>query len=150
MKWWWWGYQLIDLGDLISGAYCKKCITDNSATFSEVWVPQVMRGAYSNMRHWYLNYQWCMLVYAPCITLAEVRPIGPMWGPHVINGAFFMMCTTKRSNMRGAYSNCAIDNTGYFVDDPSGGSHMDISGAFCTICAISRKIISGAYLQMRH
>jgi hypothetical protein len=91
-----------------------------------------------------------MLVYAPRITLAEVRPVGPMWGPHVINGAFFMMCATKRSNMRGAYSKCAIDNIGYFVDDPSDGSHVDISGAFYTICAISRKIISGAYLQMRH
>jgi hypothetical protein len=52
--------------------------------------------------------------------------------------------------MCGAYSKYAIDKTGYFVDDPSGGSHMDISGAFYTICAISKKIISGAYLQMRH
>jgi hypothetical protein len=47
MKWWWWGCQLIDLGDLISGAYCKKYATDKFATFLEVWVPQVMRGACS-------------------------------------------------------------------------------------------------------
>jgi hypothetical protein len=103
-----------------------------------------------NMRHWYLNYQWRILVYAPRISLAEVRPVGPRWGPHVINGAFFIICATKRSNMLGAYNKCAIDKTWYFVDDPSGGSHMDISGAFWPICVISRKIISGAYLQMHH
>jgi hypothetical protein len=43
--------KLIDLGDLISGVYYKKCATDKSATFSEVWVPLVMRGVYSNMHH---------------------------------------------------------------------------------------------------
>jgi hypothetical protein len=32
--------------------------------------------------------------------------------------------------MRGAYNKCAIDKIGYFVDDPSGGFHVDISGAF--------------------
>jgi hypothetical protein len=36
---WWWGFQLVDLGELISGAYCKKCVTDKSATFSEGWDP---------------------------------------------------------------------------------------------------------------
>jgi hypothetical protein len=54
MKWWWWGCQLIDLGDLISGAYCKKCVTDKSATFSEVWVAidiLIISGAYCYMRH---------------------------------------------------------------------------------------------------
>jgi hypothetical protein len=52
--------------------------------------------------------------------------------------------------MRGAYSKCAIDKTKYFVGDPFGGSHADISGALLKICAITMKIISGAYLQMRH
>jgi hypothetical protein len=52
--------------------------------------------------------------------------------------------------MRGAYNKYAMDKTEYFVDDPSGGSHMDFSGAFWPICAISREIISGVYLQMRH
>jgi hypothetical protein len=77
------------------------------------------------------------LQYAPLIfelsvriTLAEVKPVGPRWGPHVINGSFFMICATKKSNMRGAYNKCAIDKTGYFVDNPSSGSHVYISGAF--------------------
>jgi hypothetical protein len=48
----------------------------------------------------------------------------------MLSMAHFMICATKRSNMRGAYNKCAIDKTGYFVDDSSGGSHVDISGAF--------------------
>jgi hypothetical protein len=32
--------------------------------------------------------------------------------------------------MRGAYNKCAMDKTGYFVDDHSGGYHMDFSGPF--------------------
>jgi hypothetical protein len=41
-----WSFQLVDLGELISGAYCKKCATDKSVTFSEDWDPPYMRGAY--------------------------------------------------------------------------------------------------------
>jgi hypothetical protein len=26
----------------------------------------------------------------------EVRPVGPRWGPHVINGAYILICATKR------------------------------------------------------
>jgi hypothetical protein len=36
------------------------------------------------------------IVYAPRIALTKVRPVGPRWGPYVINGTFFMICATKR------------------------------------------------------
>jgi hypothetical protein len=40
--------------------------------------------------------------------------------------------------MRGAYSKCAIDKTKYFVDDPFGGSHADISGALLKTSWVTR------------
>jgi hypothetical protein len=44
--------------------------------------------------------------------------------------AHIAICATNRSNMCGAYSKCVIDKTRYFADDPSGGSHVNIGGAF--------------------
>jgi hypothetical protein len=88
--------------------------------------------------------------YAPLITLTEVGPVGLMWGPQVINGAYFLICTTNRENINGALHICATDKTGYFVHGPSGGSHILFRGAFLLICAISSKSICGAYFPMRH
>jgi hypothetical protein len=73
--------------------------------------------------------------YVPRITLTEVRPVGPRWGPQVINGA--LTCATKRTNFNGAFHICTTDKTGYFRHDPSGGSHIIIRGAFCSTCAIN-------------
>jgi hypothetical protein len=87
---------------------------------------------------------------APRITLTEVGPVGPMWGPLIINGAYILICSTNRANIHGAFRICATDKTGYFVHDPSGRSHMVFRGAFYQTCAISSKSISGAYFTMRH
>jgi hypothetical protein len=73
--------------------------------------------------------------YAPHITLTEVGPVGPRWGPEVINGA--LTCATKRTNFNGVFHICATDKLGYFRHDPSGGSHIIIRGAFCSTCAIN-------------
>jgi hypothetical protein len=56
------------------------------------------------------------IVYAPLIFELSVAHIA--------------ICVTNRSNMCGAYSKCAIDKARYFVDDPSGGPHVNIGGAF--------------------
>jgi hypothetical protein len=51
------------------------------------------------------------IVYAPRIALTEVRPVGPRWGPHIINGAYFLICATKRENIHGAFLICATNKT---------------------------------------
>jgi hypothetical protein len=56
------------------------------------------------------------IIYAPRISLTVVRPVGPRWGPHIINGAYFLICATNRENISGAYNKCATDKTWYFVD----------------------------------
>ena len=71
--------------------------------------------------------------------------LGPTWGPQIIHGAYSLICATNMENMNGASCICATHNPGYFVHDPSGGSHRNIRDAFCGVCAISTKNISGAY-----
>jgi hypothetical protein len=52
-------------------------------------------------------------------------------GSHVlIGGALWPICATKVTNMRGAFTICAMDNSRYFVHGPPGGSHTLIGGAF--------------------
>jgi hypothetical protein len=51
------------------------------------------------------------IVYAPRIALTEVRPVGPRWGPHIINGAYFLICATKRENIHGAFLICDTNKT---------------------------------------
>jgi hypothetical protein len=49
--------------------------------------------------------------YHICAMHILVGPIGPRWGPHIINGAYFLICATNRENIRGAYNKCATDKT---------------------------------------
>jgi hypothetical protein len=54
--------------------------------------------------------------------------------------AHIAICATNRSNMRGAYGKCAIDKTGYFVDDPSGGSRQLCVAHFEQYAPLVRKL----------
>jgi hypothetical protein len=67
------GCQLVDLGELISGAYRKKCASDKSATFSEGWDPPYMCGAYSicTIDRWPISGAY--------LTPTDVGPVGPRW-----------------------------------------------------------------------
>jgi hypothetical protein len=49
--------------------------------------------------------------YAPHIALTKVGPVGPRWGPLIINGAYLLICATNRDNIHGACRICATDKT---------------------------------------